>query len=572
MKPIELICTINPSTISVEQLVNFKAAGMTIARINASHSDIEEISSLVSMIRSSIDRESIKIMLDLPGPEYRLTGYDKTLRIKANDELILVPKEFVPTDEIQALQTDYPVFGMPNMTGRTVLFMNGELRSIITSAGIDQIKIQFLNSGALRTNAHIKINDVHHEIPYISAYDRSLIDYAVSERIEMLAISMVRAASDVRDVIALLNQSSQKPTLVVKFETLESIQDPESIISLGDAFFVARGDLGNDVNPVSIPMLQKELVSLCNSYAKPVYIATQMMSSMQRSPYPTRAEISDVANAVYEGCDGITLSEETAVGDYPLEAVRLAREIIDYTGSYSFSVQALEPIFEQVMNTVSLKPIISHIQDVAERIWHNGWAEANAGNISWNVTAQITSLLELFEELSEYQHFYIVSKTCSRYRDIARDPLSNLILVAVNEDSTAYYPPNRVPTSEWISHLSIHQYLRAAGRDETVILHAHPTSIVVLSQLPEYDHGVDLSQFLPELKIYLPGGIGFTSYSEPGSVELSRKSIESLPNRKTIIWQKHGILCFGKDIDEAFDYLEIVNKAADVFLNLKKLI
>ncbi|NCB34372.1 MAG: hypothetical protein EOM64_10970, partial [Erysipelotrichia bacterium] len=265
------ICTINPSTINAELLLKFKAAGMTIARINASHSNLEEISTLVSLIRSCFQGNSIKIMLDLPGPEYRVSGYDVTLKIVTDEELLLMPIGFDSTGELQAIHTDYPIFEMQHLIGRTVLFMNGELRATIMSHDNNQFRIKFLNSDDLRINAHIKIDGVHHDIPYISTYDRQLIHYAVSECIDMLAISMVRSESDVREVLEMFPQSPQKPILVVKFETLESIQNTEAIISMGDAFFVARGDLGNDVNPVTIPMLQKEIVTLCNRYAKPVF-------------------------------------------------------------------------------------------------------------------------------------------------------------------------------------------------------------------------------------------------------------------------------------------------------------
>jgi len=219
-----------------------------------------------------------------------------------------------------------------------------------------------------------------------------------------------------------------------------------------------------------------------------------------------------------------------------------------------------------------IKSLLEKISRIAGYIHHKNWAEANAGNLSVN----INHILKNWDksQLISYENYatqwFLVSRSGSRYRDMALEPEAHLVLVSVFQDKHQYYPGDAVPTSEWITH----HYLQQQFEQDKVVLHTHPASIIALSHLPEYLSPqileIELFNLLPELKLYLPSGIAFANYAAPGSRDLMQETARVLNHQKALIWQHHGILCFGKDLDEAFDYMEIVNKAVEIWFLLKK--
>lgn len=227
-----------------------------------------------------------------------------------------------------------------------------------------------------------------------------------------------------------------------------------------------------------------------------------------------------------------------------------------------------------------LPHLLNNIQDVSSRIWQRGWAEANAGNLSIKITDDLYAL-GLVSELDTYD-YYLVSRSGSRYREFSSNLTACLVLVACSksnpgkalENQDWVYPLESNPTSEWQSHRMIHKFMQESNPSYKCILHTHPTEVIALSQLPVYQNRSGLNetlmQVLPEMKYYLPQGIAMASYAEPGSEELMLATKIVLSAQKALIWQAHGLLTFGKDLNEALDYLEIVNKAAKVWFLMQR--
>lgn len=221
-----------------------------------------------------------------------------------------------------------------------------------------------------------------------------------------------------------------------------------------------------------------------------------------------------------------------------------------------------------------LPSLIESITEIARCIWQNGWAEANAGNMSFDIRTQLHELYLVKE--TDLTRYYLVSRTGSRYRQYAKDLMNSFVLVAVEKDglesTQTIYPVESKPTSEWQTHRRIQEYFQTYKPDYKCIIHVHPAEIIALSQLPAYNDPVSLNQrlmsILPETKYYLPTGVAMARFAETGTTELAEASMAALAAQNALIWQGHGLMAFGKDPDEAFDYLEIVNKAAKLWFLL----
>ncbi len=211
-----------------------------------------------------------------------------------------------------------------------------------------------------------------------------------------------------------------------------------------------------------------------------------------------------------------------------------------------------------------MKDLLDELRLVAEQINLRGWAEANAGNISVNVSGKAAALF------GGEDQWYLVSRGGSRYRQMARDPLPHLVLVRVDENGEEYFPAEARPTSEWGCHRLLQKHFLATGRPDKVVLHAHPSSIILLSQLGLYNDNEAVNSLLKaalaELELFLPDGVATTLSAPPGSQQLAKDSFDAIGLCKSLIWQGHGLVCTGKTPDEALDYLEVVEKAANIAL------
>lgn len=212
-----------------------------------------------------------------------------------------------------------------------------------------------------------------------------------------------------------------------------------------------------------------------------------------------------------------------------------------------------------------MRELIGQIRSVAAQINLRGWCEANAGNISVNVSTQLNSLLD------DEARWYLVSRTGSRYRELAIDPLPHLVLISIRSKQEEVHPLGSKPTSEWVCHRQLQQHFMSTSRNDRVVLHSHPVSIIVLSRIKIYQNEKLLNQALdealPELNLYLPQGVAISLYAPPGSEELAECSLQAIGSRKALIWQGHGIVSTGETPDEALDLMEVVEKAAQVLLS-----
>ncbi len=542
---------------------------MTMVRLNAAHTNSPEVLyGFTELLK--LHCPGVKVILDLPGADNRISGLSEPLTLAPGDTLTLHGRELRLTTTGVGVAPGIIESARPDMT---VSFMNGEIAGLVISNHNGLVRLHLQDGGVLRPQAHVSLEGRDGAAGSVD-WDPELVRFATLAGLDYLALSSVE---DEQVILALkarllaLRPNGPLPRVIAKFETLASLHNQDRVIAAGDAFFVARGDLGFAIPPEAIPLAQKRLIASCNQAGKPVFVATQMLSSMVERLSPTRAELSDVANAVLDGADAITLSEETAIGRHPLEVVQTARRIIDRTQrglSDLFSIPLDLSDADLIARLESLSPafkqILARVKAVAREISRNGWAEANGGNFSINVSEAVN---QLYNSRSDW---FLVSRTGSRYRDTATDPAAGTLLVEVFGKAEGCYPQGANPTSEWNCHRGLQMRRSKGPNSASVVLHSHPDEIIRLSQLELYNDPKRLSaalwEALPELPLFLPKGVAVALFAPAGSKQLAECSLKAIGDRDALIWQGHGLICLGRDIDEAFDRMEVVAKAARLLL------
>jgi pyruvate kinase len=321
----KLVCTLGPA--SADRVPELVAAGMSVARINLTHGGREQHRALLAAVRSSARQAGrpVGVMTDLSGPKVRLGELDGEEIVLRTGQRFVLRADGGPGDATGA-SVSHPGLGGDLHPGDRVLLADGavELRATQVGSGV---VTEVVRGGRIRSRAGVNVPSERLSLPAITPKDEEDIGWIVETGIDMVAQSFVRHDYDVRALAGLLGDP--RPLLVAKIETRPAVDAAESILEAADAVMVARGDLGVETALEEIPVLQRRLVSLANAMAKPAIIATQMLESMTRSPQPTRAEVSDVAGAAFEGADAILLSAETAVGEHPVETVRTAARILE---------------------------------------------------------------------------------------------------------------------------------------------------------------------------------------------------------------------------------------------------
>lgn len=331
MRKTKIVCTIGPASESVEKLVELINAGMNVARLNFSHGDFNEHGVRIKNIRKAaqITGKNIAILLDTKGPEIRThTMENGAIELIAGSEIIVSMKEVIGTTE--KISVTYPGLINDVQVGSTILLDDGliglEVLSLDKQHG--EIKTKVLNSGTLKNKKGVNVPGVSVNLPGITEKDANDILFGIEQDIDFIAASFVRRASDVLEIRELLEANNATHIQIIpKIENQEGVDNIDEILEVSDGLMVARGDLGVEIPAEEVPLVQKELIKKCNALGKPVITATQMLDSMQRNPRPTRAEASDVANAIFDGTDAIMLSGETAAGNYPVEAVKTMHNI-----------------------------------------------------------------------------------------------------------------------------------------------------------------------------------------------------------------------------------------------------
>ena len=332
MRKTKIICTLGPSTDKGDVLRDLIANGMNVARFNFSHGSYEEHGGRLAKLKALREElgKPVAALLDTKGPEIRLKEFKNGVEmLEAGQTFTLTTREVEGTKEICSVTyKDLPQDVQP---GGTIMLDDGLIMLHIEQVTDTDIICTVLNSGKIKTKKGVNVPGVHLSMPYLSQKDREDIIFGVQNGFDFIAASFVRTAQDVYDIRNLLNEYDSNIRIIAKIENREGVNNIDSILSAADAVMVARGDLGVEIDFTELPGIQKDIIDRSFSFGKPIVTATQMLDSMMVNPRPTRAEISDVANAIYDGTSAIMLSGETAAGDYPVEALKTMSAIAERT-------------------------------------------------------------------------------------------------------------------------------------------------------------------------------------------------------------------------------------------------
>ena len=332
MRKTKIICTLGPSTDKDGVLRELVANGMNVARFNFSHGSYEEHKGRLDnlkAIRAELGKP-VAALLDTKGPEIRLKEFKNGVEmLEAGQTFTLTTREVEGTKEICSIT--YKDLPQDVHEGGTIMLDDGLIKLRITNVTDTDITCEVLNSGKIKNKKGVNVPGVHLSMPYLSQRDRDDIIFGVQQGFDFIAASFVRTAQDVYEIRNLLNQYDSNIRIIAKIENREGVNNIDSILAAADAVMVARGDLGVEIDFTELPGIQKSVIDRSFSFGKPIVTATQMLDSMMVNPRPTRAEISDVANAIYDGTSAIMLSGETAAGAYPVEALKTMSAIAERT-------------------------------------------------------------------------------------------------------------------------------------------------------------------------------------------------------------------------------------------------
>ena len=330
MKKTKIICTLGPASNNRETLKALMENGMDIARFNFSHGDHEEQKGRVDMIkelREELDMP-IAMLLDTKGPEIRtrLLKDGQKVKLEAGKQFVLGIGDFEGDSTKVAIT--YETLYKDVKPGNRILIDDGLIELEVKAIKGTDIVCDILNGGELGEKKGVNVPYVKVNLPGITEQDKKDIIFGIEQKFDFIAASFVRSAEVIREIRKLLNDNGGKDIgIIAKIENAEGVENIDSIIEASDGIMVARGDLGVEIPASQVPHIQKEIIRKCNEHYTPVITATQMLDSMIRNPRPTRAEVADVANAIYDGTDAIMLSGETAAGKYPVDALKMMADI-----------------------------------------------------------------------------------------------------------------------------------------------------------------------------------------------------------------------------------------------------
>lgn len=331
-KKTKIVCTIGPATESAEKLEQLVNAGMNVMRLNFSHGDFAEHQNRVDNLRAVMQKtgKTIAILQDLGGPKIRIGSFkdEKGIVLKAGQTFTLT------TDESEKLAGDetrvfinYPKLPAEVKVGGTIMIHDGRKRLQVTKIKGNDIVCKVIVGGPLGNKKGVNLPDAELTISALTEKDRKDLQFGIKNKVDFFALSFVRKPEDIHELRAILKKAKSDARIIAKIETPQALECLDEVVEAADGIMVARGDLAIEIPAEEVPMAQKRMIEACIAAGKPVITATQMLESMIKSPIPTRAEVSDVANAIMDGTDAIMLSEETTLGEYPVEAVSMMTKI-----------------------------------------------------------------------------------------------------------------------------------------------------------------------------------------------------------------------------------------------------
>jgi pyruvate kinase len=332
MRKTKIICTIGPVTESYDMLEQLANAGMNVVRLNMSHGDHESHARVIKAVRSLNKKlnHPIAVLMDTQGPEIRTGDINNELDLKQGDEISVVARG---EDDVEAssIRINYEDLIHDVQIGDKITVDNGLINLEVLSKEDRVMRCRVVDGGVLKSKRHVNLPGIRVNLPAITEKDKRDIEFAIEQEVDFIALSFVRDAADVHQLRELLGDKADKIKVISKIEDQEGVKNLEEIVAISDGVMVARGDLGVEIAIEKLPRVQRRIIRLCAQQGKRVIVATHMLESMIENPIPTRAEVTDVANAVYEEADAIMLSGETTVGKYPIKCVeildRIARSI-----------------------------------------------------------------------------------------------------------------------------------------------------------------------------------------------------------------------------------------------------
>lgn len=329
-KKTKIVCTIGPATEKEEVLAKLIKNGMNVMRLNFSHGDFAEHQIRVDNLRNLIKHLNIPvaIMQDLAGPKIRIGEFENgSVILKEGARFILTTNQVIGNDE--KVSINYPLFAKEVKVGDPILLHDGKKKLEVIEIKDNDVVCRVIVGGEIKNKRGVNLPGSDLSVSSITDKDRKDLEFGFKNKVDYFALSFVRRPEDVSELRALIEKNKSEARIIAKIETPQALKNIDEIIKLTDGIMVARGDLAIEIPAEDVPLVQKNIIQKCNQAGKPVIVATQMLESMINSPVPTRAEVSDIANAILDGTDAVMLSEETTLGQYPVKAVQMMNKIAE---------------------------------------------------------------------------------------------------------------------------------------------------------------------------------------------------------------------------------------------------
>jgi pyruvate kinase len=404
MKKTKIVCTLGPSTDNPDVLHDMMEAGMNVCRFNFSHGTHEDQGMRIELVKAAAGKmkRQVALLLDTKGPEMRLGRFKEgKAKLETGNRFVLTSREIAGTAEICSV--NHKLLPQEVAAGNIILLSDGLISLQVESVEGEDIITKVLNSGGISDRKRVAVPGVSLNLPFLSEQDKADILFGVAQNMDFIAASFVQRAADILAIRRLLEEANAEMFIIAKIENAEGVKNIDEILKVSDGIMVARGDLGVEIPAEEVPLVQKMLIEKCNKAGKPVITATQMLESMVSNPRPTRAEASDVANAILDGTDCIMLSGETASGQYPVEAVKtMARIAMRTEGALRYKEMLLS---RGIMPQRTTTDAISH------------------------ATVQVAHELSAAAIITATEHGY-TARMISKYR-----PQANIVAVTPHEKS-----------------------------------------------------------------------------------------------------------------------------------------
>ena len=334
-KRTKIICTIGPSTDSFSSIKKLHEAGMNVARLNMSHSDHKNAKKIIDRIKKlnqSVETP-VGILLDTQGPEIRTGDTSQVVNLEPGQLVSFTIRDEVDV-ETTSIRVHYDELIQSVNVGTLISLDNGLLNFKVLKKSKNELECKVLDGGKLGSKRHVNLPGIRINLPSVTEKDKRDIAFGLKEDVDFIALSFVRNASDIDDLKEVLRNKAKKVKIISKIEDREGLSNIEEICQVSDSVMVARGDLGIETDLANLPNIQRKIMSNCAKYGVRSIVATHLLESMIDNPTPTRAEVTDVANAIYEGADAVMLSGETTIGKYPIESVKFISRIAKQTEKY----------------------------------------------------------------------------------------------------------------------------------------------------------------------------------------------------------------------------------------------